>query len=300
MSDTTSQVTALGYVGCHVRDLSAWHELLTEIFGLERRADSDAENPRYRIDQQHHRLTLMKSEQDKLAYIGWAVDTQADLEAVARRVEGQGIAVERGDSDLRSSRQVMDLIVFTGPDNVRTEIFFGPTQDFIPYTPQRGIEGYKTGALGMGHIVLASADPEATSAWYRDVLGFKLSDYIFWDEIEATFLHCNPRHHSLALMNAGGPMQPGDLGHFMFESTSLNDVGRAYDLVKERQVPLALTLGRHTNDHMTSFYVYSPSGWWIEYGYGGREIDDAVWEPKFYNSPKLWGHEMLPPPDGAS
>ena len=44
----------------------------------------------------------------------------------------------------------------------------------------------------------------------------------------------------------------------MFESRSLNDVGRAYDIVHANKVPLALTLGRHTNDHMTSFYVYSP------------------------------------------
>ena len=31
-----------------------------------------------------------------------------------------------------------------------------------------------------------------------------------------------------------------------------------------------MTLGTHTNDRMTSFYVRTPSGFEIEYGFGGR------------------------------
>ena len=130
------------------------------------------------------------------------------------------------------------------------------------------------------------------------MLGFRLSDYIYWDDVEATFLHCNPRHHSLALTNMIGGMAGGDLNHFMLESNSINDVGRAYDTVNELDIPIAFTFGRHTNDETTSFYLYSPSGWLVEYGYGGRLIDDAGWEPKFYNSPKIWGHVFRPPPDG--
>ena len=28
----------------------------------------------------------------------------------------------------------------------------------------------------------------------------------------------------------------------------------------------------------------------MEYGYGADVVDDAVWEPKMYDSPKVWGH----------
>ncbi len=295
-----SKIKGLGYIGCEVTDFDAWDSLLDTVYGLERRADSGKSVRQYRMDDNHHRLALHKSNNNRLKYLGWEVEFQGDLDNLAAELSDKGIEVEAGSAELREQRAVMDLFVVNGPDNIPLELFFGPVQDFKPFTPKRGMEGYNTGDLGMGHVVLATADRPASVKWYEDNLGFRLSDHIFWDDIQATFLHCNPRHHSLAFMNPVGPMKPGDLGHFMFESLSLNDVGRAYDIVNENNVPLALTLGRHTNDHMMSFYIYSPSGWWIEYGHGARLIDDANWEPKFYNSPKIWGHEMMPPPGEPS
>ena len=291
-----SKIKGLGYIGCEVTDFGAWDRLLDTVYGLERRTDGGKSVRQYRMDDNHHRLALHKSNHNRLKYLGWEVEFQQDLDNLAAALSDKGLAVEAGSVELCRARAVMDLFVVNGPDNIRLEIFFGPVQDFKPFTPRRGMEGYNTGDLGMGHVVLATADRPASVRWYEDNLGFRLSDHIFWDDIQATFLHCNPRHHSLAFMNPVGGMKPGDLGHFMFESLSINDVGRAYDLVHEHQVPLALTLGRHTNDHMMSFYIYSPSGWWLEYGHGARLIDDADWEPKFYNSPKIWGHEFVPPP----
>ena len=292
-----AEVSGLGYLGCTISNPGAWREYLEGIYGLERRTDSAAGVDQYRVDDHHHRIALYEGDSDALKYVGWEVDTREALASLAEHLASNGVAVEHGDAATCESRAVMEMIVVTAPDEVRTEIFFGPKQDFIPFTPRRGMEGFNTGDLGLGHVVLVASDPEATVQWYREMLGFKLTDYIFWDDIEATFLHCNPRHHSLAFTNPIGPLQGGDLGHLMLEANSLDDVGRAYDTVLERGVPIAMTLGRHTNDRTTSFYTYSPSGWWIEYGYGGRLVDDAVWEPKFYNSPKLWGHDMRPPPE---
>ena len=106
-----------------------------------------------------------------------------------------------------------------------------------------------------GIFVLATADRPAAVKWYEDNLGFRLSDHIFWDDIQATFLHCNPRHHSLAFMNPVAGMAPGDLGHFMFESLSLNDLGRAYDIVHEHKVPLGLDAGT-THQRPDAVFLY--------------------------------------------
>ena len=49
---------------------------------------------------------------------------------------------------------------------------------------------------------------------------------------------------------------------------------------------------------MTSFYLNSPSGCLIEYGWGGRSVDSANWKPvEVPYGPSLWGHERswLPP-----
>jgi 2,3-dihydroxybiphenyl 1,2-dioxygenase len=270
--------------------------LLRTVYGLERRSDSPAGVHQYRLDEQHYRIALYEGKVDKLAHLGWEVETREDLREIAAHLSNIGLAVEPGETPLCTARSVMELIVVTGPNGVRNEIFFGPKQDAVPFTPAHGMDGYKTGELGLGHVVLATDDPDETVKWYREMLGFRVSDYIFWDGIEATFLHCNPRHHSLAFTNPVGPFQPGDLNHIMLEAKSIDDVGRSYDTVQARGVPIAMTLGRHTNDRTTSFYVHTPSGWMIEYGCGGDLIDDETWEPKFYSAPKLWGHEMRMPP----
>jgi hypothetical protein len=71
--------------------------------------------------------------------------------------------------------------------------------------------------------------------------------------------------------------------------------GRAYDLVRSRKLPLVLSLGQHSNDRMTSFYMKTPSGFSMEYGWGGLLVDDAVWHVKHHSTTKLWGHDGLIP-----
>jgi extradiol dioxygenase len=63
----------------------------------------------------------------------------------------------------------------------------------------------------------------------------------------------------------------------MLQLNSLDDVGATLDICQQRGVPLELSLGRHTNDRMLSFYVRTPSGFSVEYGWGARTVDDREW-----------------------
>jgi hypothetical protein len=56
---------------------------------------------------------------------------------------------------------------------------------------------------------------------------------------------------------------------------------------------LLTTLGRHTNDHMTSFYTKTPSNFGVEYGWGGRLLDVAAHVPQEYRGGSLWGHDPV-------
>src|SRR6185295_13871926 len=79
-------------------------------------------------------------------------------------------------------------------------------------------------------------------------------------------------------------------------------VGQAYDIALSEPERVNVTLGRHTNDFMTSFYAKTPSAFMVECGWGGREVDPATWQPvKMEDGPSLWGHERvwLPPEDRA-
>ena len=80
--------------------------------------------------------------------------------------------------------------------------------------------------------------------------------------------------------------------HLMVELFSLDDVGQSYDIALTQPERVNVTLGRHTNDLMTSFYCKSPSSFMIECGWGGREIDPATWQPvEMHAGPSLWGHD---------
>ena len=65
----------------------------------------------------------------------------------------------------------------------------------------------------------------------------------------------------------------------MVELFSLDDVGQSYDIALSQQDRVSVTLGRHTNDLMTSFYAKTPSSFMVECGWGGREIDPPNWQP---------------------
>jgi hypothetical protein len=83
----------------------------------------------------------------------------------------------------------------------------------------------------------------------------------------------------------------------MLELFNLDDVGQGYDLAMlgSENAPngrVATSLGRHTNDFMTSFYARTPGGFMIEYGWGGRQVDPASWQAvEMTSGPSLWGHE---------
>ena len=36
---------------------------------------------------------------------------------------------------------------------------------------------------------------------------------------------------------------------------------------------------------MISFYMYTPSGFRLEYGWGGLDVDNDLWVPRTYDKP---------------
>jgi hypothetical protein len=139
----------------------------------------------------------------------------------------------------------------------------------------------------MGHVVMHFERIAEVMKFYQEVLEFKLSDY-WLRPFPGYFFHVNPRHHSIALVETGKNM----VHHMMMELFSFDDVGQGYDLVQNDPDKIAVTLGRHSGDYVTSFYTWNPSGFMVEYGWGGQVIDDNTWKPfERKYGPSLWGHE---------
>lgn len=287
-------VTQLGYIGIATSDIAAWLDTATGILGLEVREETGADGERFlRMDERHHRFALYESDDNDVLYAGWQVETEAELDRLSQAIAASGIPVEAGDSALCANRRVKRLISFTDSEGYKNEIFYRAQIDGEPFRPSLPVSGFNTGKLGMGHVVRHCRDYDGMVAFYHDFLGFKISDCIVWADADATFMRCNPRHHSLALINEALDHKAGQTNHIMVEMQSIDDVGRAYDEVLRRKLPIIMTLGRHSNDQAISFYFVGPSGFGIEIGYGGIEVDDANWSVTTYDSTRLWGH-LLP------
>ena len=284
-------VDSLGYMALKVSKLNAWRALLERVFGMEPRERDGAID--YRIDSYHHRLTLTEDTSDSVEAIGWEVGSREKLAALVASLQGQGVTVAKEGPGLRAQRKVKELYSFICPMiGNRQELYYGPLISNTPFAPSRGISGYKTGTLGLGHVVYWVKDLAASVKFYQDVMGFAISDYIAWDDNDAVFMHCNSRHHTLALMQDGPNTPAGELMHLMVEANAYDDVGYGYDLVRDMGIPVMIEPGKHSNDHMQSFYLQTPSGFWLEYGYGGLEIGPD-WEIRNYDAPMLWGHRFV-------
>ena len=132
-------------------------------------------------------------------------------------------------------------------------------------------------------------DAYALMLFYRNILGFSVSNYRL-TPVPLYFFHVNGRHHSFAIIGSGN----AGFHHFMAEYQSLDDVGQGYDLAQRKENSIAYTFRRHTNDYMTSFYAHSPSGFFVENGWGGWIIDPTTWVlHETTSGPSFWGHDRL-------
>ena len=281
-------IQSLGYIGVAAQGLDDWAHFGTRFLGMQA-VDRTSRRLALRMDDRKQRVIVEDAGRNGLGYIGWETADQAALDALAAGLERQGVAVLRGDRALADERSVADVIRFQDPLGNQLEAFWGAEITTSAFKPGRSISGFRTGPLGMGHTVLHVENVDALVPFYRDVLGFHTSDWML-KPFKAHFFHVNPRQHSLALIETGRK----GLHHFMVELYSLDDVGQGFDIANGMDNKLLLTMGRHTNDHMTSFYTKTPSDFGVEYGWGGRLLDVPNHVPEeMTHGPSMWGHELV-------
>jgi 2,3-dihydroxybiphenyl 1,2-dioxygenase len=281
-----THVLQLGYLGFEVSSLEAWRAFAEHTLGLSLGAALDDGGFTLRMDSHPQRFFIQPGTLDDVSVIGWqAADSEA-LDAIAARLPEH----TRGTPAECALRKVSGLIKFRDPSGIPSELFYGPELAQEPERSPLLCSRFIAGDLGLGHVVIGADDPAQTIAFYRDVLGFRLSDEIrceyFGHAVDIAFFHVNKRHHSLAI----GQRQRKRIHHFMLEVAAMDDVGLCLDRALRNQVPIMQTLGRHPNDRMFSFYAKTPSGFQFEFGYGGREVNDADWQPTTYDRISEWGH----------
>ena len=293
-------IHSLAYLVVGSRDLKAWSSYAESVVGMMLADSGDDGALHYRLDHRPFRIRIESHDTEKLLATGLECASRGDWEKALANLRGAGVAVTEASAAEARARGFHDLFRCVDPAGNPLEIGWGHTVAGTPFVSPQAVDGFITmdGDLdmGFGHAVLPAPNIDETRAFYVDHLGFANSDemrvYLQGGPddpgIGMHFLHAGgPRHHVIGLAQFPNP---SGMVHTMVEVATLDEVGLALDRALAAGTHISSTLGKHTNDKMVGFYMRTPSGFDIEYGYGGIRPDWNNFTPTFTIKEDLWGH----------
>ncbi|MFC0862336.1 VOC family protein [Sphaerimonospora cavernae] len=297
-----SPVIGLGYLVVHSDQREAWHGFATDVLGMSAQR-SGTGDLLLRMDERIARIIVSTPPRERPAgakasvVVGWECPSEAEWQRAAKVIEKSGLTI----ASAPETDWYTEAFSCVDPAGVQCEFFYGgkvdPANHFVSPTGVR----FVTGTQGLGHVTVSTPLCRESVEFYSDVLGYQIRETKITGEERSwrwAFLSPSEREHSIAVMDTG---RDGQLMHVLVEVSDLDSVGRAMDRCLDGLAPIRVSLGRHWNDEMVSFYVRTPSGFDVEYGYGGRKIDSAEWSRRAQGgggAVSLWGHRVVRP-DGT-
>ncbi|MGW5138170.1 VOC family protein [Nocardia beijingensis] len=145
----------------------------------------------------------------------------------------------------------------------------------------RRVEEGESIPVKLSHVVVNSADPEATVAFYEKHFGFRVSDILTHPRMGKMmwFLRTNAWHHSLAVARGPHP----SLHHASFELRGLDEYLRGTGRLLRAEVEKIWGPGRHTAGNNTFSYFLDPNGNTMEYTTELEVLDEDTWHPHLYD-----------------
>ncbi len=282
----------LGYLVFEVRRPARWADFCQQMLGLPAPLRNEDGSLGWQLDEACQRLMVQEGPADDLAALGLQCADEAVLQRLLQRLRQAGVAVQPADAAQRRARRVKNLHHCSDPAGNRVELFTDAEPAAQPFSSAHFPAGFETGAQGLGHAVLVAHDVPAMEAFYTGLLGFGVTERLATKvgpiHFRGVFLHCNERHHSLALFDL--PLRRR-LHHFMLQASRLSDIGRAFERAHRLKVPLSLGLGQHPDpDGTFSFYGATPSGFDFEIGAGSQTIEPGGWKVQTTDVTSTWGH----------
>ncbi|MQY34578.1 hypothetical protein SRB17_25480 [Streptomyces sp. RB17] len=227
---------------------------------------------------EHHALQLTRSENTGLGRLAFAVGTPAEVDEAARRLQARQIALVTGPGPL-------DQV--GGGYGLRFHDIDGRLVELSADTWAVAARGRDEAVpVGVTHAVLNTPDIDASVAFYRDVLGMRVSD---WSEHQMAFLRCNADHHCIAFNRAPWV----SLNHVAYEMTSLDHFMRGLGRLRHHGISPEWGPGRHGPGNNTFSYFTDPTGLVCEYTSEVAQVVEDAWVCKVWRrTPELsdtWG-----------
>ena len=226
-------------------------------------------------------LRIVHSPRRRLLQVGIGVEDPDDLSSIASKLQRLDLAVKQDE---------MSLLAEDPGSEVRVKVEIAPkiAQDPVPWPATNGpgrfnrVHERAPGVLReqsvhprkLGHVVIGSTDQEASTKFFTEGLGFKISDTV---PFLASFLRCSTDHHNILVQQA--PVSY--LHHTSWQVEDVDEVGRGATAMLENNPERHVWgLGRHFVGSNFFWYLRDPAGNFSEY-YSDIDciVDDQLWKP---------------------
>ncbi|TJY59486.1 extradiol ring-cleavage dioxygenase [Sinimarinibacterium sp. CAU 1509] len=292
----------MGYIVVQSSKLGDWRRFLKQGLGLHLETESDTALA-FRMDAHQRRFMVEDGAAEDVVAMGWQVRDPATLDIILKRLADRDIAVEDGTPEEAERRGVKSFRRLRGPKDMQLELFVEAVTTGAPLN-MLASGGFVTGDSGMGHAAITSRKPEKMLRFWQEIFDARLSDRISQPlggvMLDISFLRVNERHHSLAIAAVRG-LRIDPIGtrvqHVNLLVNRMEDLVGAFERLRDLGFEMAHEIGQHPNDKEMSFYVLSPSGFEVEFGWDALKVNEANWKTAHYNAISLWGHK--PPKNSA-
>jgi catechol-2,3-dioxygenase len=262
------QVTRLAHVGLQAQSLQNQAEFYNDRWGLER-IDEYGREMFFRADgPDHHVLTLHEGGESGLHHVALQVATVAEVDRAHEELLARGLEIVTPPTlDLEPG--IKKALRFRDPDGFLIELVAGVESVSDPF------KHAEVKPRALNHVVLSVQSQDASEAFYRDTLGFKLTDRFIGG---LSFWACDANHHSLAFAEA----RDGNAAfhHAAFEMRDWEEWMRAVFYAGERGIPRAWGPGRHLFGNNLFSYYKDPEGNTVEYTAEVEQITDPNRQPR--------------------
>ncbi len=266
------KVIKLAHVGLNAADLSKQAEFYNDKWGLERIDEFGGEMFFRAEGPAHHVLTLHETGANGLHHVALEVATPDDIDRAFEELQAAGVEVVNAPAQ-ELEPGIQKAIRFRDPDGFLVELVAGVDAVHDAY----GDRDAKPRDLN--HVVLNVANASRSEAFYRDLLGFQMTDRFVGG---LSFWACNTNHHSLAFGEAHDG-QPA-FHHAAFEMKDWEEWTRAIFYAGERGLKRIWGPGRHLFGSNLFSYYKDPEGNTIEYTAEVEQITNNR-PPRIYETP---------------
>lgn len=266
------RVRRLGHATLATPDLEQQIEYWTVVIGLQL-VDRGSDHAVLATKLGQEAIALERDTSSHLKRVAFQVDPETDLRDAAAQLQKLGVDVEwRNDI----SPGVGQAIAFRDPADILVELF----QQSNFHDRDKSDTG--VGPLKFGHVANRVHDVQKQAAFYTDVLGFRMSD---WIGDHFVFLRCGPDHHTVNFVHYEQPA----LHHIAFEVKDWAELQRGCEILAKNKIQLVWGPLRHIVGHNIAAYHRNADNVRVELF---CEMDLMKDEALGYWEPRPWHEEM--------